>query len=199
MSSYYKPVTEEVTKTDDGITVHSKQYAENYFSHREPGQTQPVIIPPWAVKVMAENPSVPADVQIMQQAIDLITWEDGALWCTGALGKGEDGEATYPAETKFLLDFIPHDGEDDERTAEFRHLPVTQAVCAVGSIQLLMGVTGNTDGSGGDEDYATIVHRLNKICASGDIVSTNDGTGREAVVEAFKEYVRIYGGSISAS
>jgi hypothetical protein len=70
---------------------------------------------------------------------------------------------------------------------------VTDKVCAIGSIQLLIG--------GGDDnaDYQTIIERLNDIAREyhrdrDGIVAINDGYGREKVLEVMNEYVNRWGG-----
>jgi hypothetical protein len=155
--------------------------------------------PEWVTKLKEKKDGESWDVRIIRQAIDLFTFNDGAFWCAGAEGEGyhvgpdgytdvESRGNTNAAYTAFCP--MPEAWVDAMPNGEYQL--VTDKVCAIGSIQLLIG--------GGDDnaDYGTIIRRLNAISESmygrEGIVSVNDGVGRTAVLAVMEEYVKRHGG-----
>lgn len=154
--------------------------------------------PEWVQKLKERRDGESWDVRIIRQAIDLLAYNDGVFWCSGYegvnLNEDEYGDthenATNAAHAPFYT--MPEAWVDAMPNGEYRL--VTDKVCAIGSIQLLIG--------GGDDnaDYRTIIERLNEIARdhhhhrSDGIVRTNDSIGREAVLEVMDEYVKRHGG-----
>jgi hypothetical protein len=167
----------------------------------------PTGTPAWVTKMKEDRSKESWDIRIIRQAIDLFTFNDGSFWCAGSEGEGYYGN------------YVQHDVENDNRVnTDAAHTPfvpfheawtrmpeawidampngqyqlVTDKVCAIGSIQLLIG--------GGDDnaDYQTIIERLNELSmevhGSNSIVSVNDGIGRQAVLKVMNRYVEKYGG-----
>lgn len=145
----------------------------------------PTGTPEWVTKLKEQRPHT-WDVRIVQMALDLFDYNDGIFWCEGHEGLDQrHGTSTDAAYTPFYreawIDALPN-GE---------YQLVTDKVCAIGSIQLLIG--------GGDDnaDYQTIIERLNVISQEKfdqGIVPTNDGYGRHHVKEVMQEYVKRHGG-----
>jgi len=174
-------------------SVQAEQKAANAFTPPPKRGT-----PEWVTKLKEQRGGETWDVRIIRQAIDLFSYNDGVFWCAGTEGEGfqvnpdgyvtdgkvntHAGHSPFACDREAWIDAMPN-GE---------YQLVTEKVCAIGSIQLLIG--------GGDDnaDYNTIIRRLNDIAQelheSEGIVSVNDGIGREAVLEVMDEYVKRHGG-----
>ena len=160
--------------------------------------------PEWVQKLKEQRGGESWDVRIIRQAIDLFTYNDGVFWCAGYEGvsvghEDEYGDqvgetATHAGHSPFYKSWsesLPEAWVDAMPNGEYQL--VTDKVCAIGSIQLLIG--------GGDDnaDYNTIIQRLNTIArdmheSREGIVAVNDGLGRERVLAVMEEYVKQYGG-----
>lgn len=179
------------TQTEQKVDQTPTQKADNAFT---PPRSRPT--PEWVKEMAAKKMNAPNHVKVVQQALDLISYNDGIFWCEGAEGMGiidsyesgeidldDDHSSVDPAKNPFgrgwLLDFMP-DG---------RFQAVTEKVCAIGSIMCIMGARN------GDPDYETVINNLNVIANEkygNGIVQVNDGMGRQFVQECFKEYVNRY-------
>jgi hypothetical protein len=155
--------------------------------------------PEWVRKLKESRDGESWDVRIIRQAIDLFSYNDGVFWAHGYEGvhleRDEDGDVISEVNTHagFSPFYAPMPEAWVDAMPNGEYQLVTDKVCAIGSIQLLIG--------GGDDnaDYQTIIERLNDIAREyhrdrDGIVAINDGYGREKVLEVMNEYVNRYGG-----